>query len=116
MNTYNTTPTTRGHVRVYPGWRTWCHKYVRRLEPFLLVAILVLTLPATRPAFGADAARLSTAAASACSGRYHTVRGGQTLYSIAALYGTSAYRIVRCNGLYSYTIYTGQALLIPTGR
>lgn len=116
MNTYNTTPMTRGHVRVYPGWRAWCQKHVRRLEPFLLVAILLLTLLAARPASGADAGRLATATMSACAGRYHTVRGGQTLYSIAALYGTSAYRIVRCNGLYSYTIYTGQSLLIPTGR
>ncbi len=51
-----------------------------------------------------------------CQGAYHTVRSGQTLYGIAAMYRTTALRIARCNGLYSYTIYTGQTLVIPASR
>ncbi len=49
-----------------------------------------------------------------CYGVYHIVRPGQTLYSIAAAYRTTAYRIAVCNGLSSYTVYVGQALLVPT--
>jgi LysM repeat protein len=52
----------------------------------------------------------------ACYGVYHIVRPGQTLYSIAAAYGTTAYRIAMCNGISSYTVYVGQALLVPTYR
>ncbi len=48
-----------------------------------------------------------------CSGGYHIVRPGQTIYSIAAAYGTTAYRIAVCNRS-GYTVYVGQSLLIPT--
>ena len=51
-----------------------------------------------------------------CNGAYHLVRTGETLFSIAARYGTTPYRIAVCNGLRSYTVYVGQTLLIPTGR
>jgi len=57
----------------------------------------------------------STIAQAACYGVYHIVRPGQTIYSIAAVYGTTAYRIAACNR-YGYTVYVGQSLLIPTGR
>jgi len=53
---------------------------------------------------------------SSCYGVYHIVRPGQTLYSIAAAYGTTAYRIAVCNGISSYRVYVGQALLVPTYR
>lgn len=49
----------------------------------------------------------------ACYGVYHIVRPGQTVYSIAAAYGTTAYRIAVCNRS-GYTVYVGQSLLIPT--
>ncbi len=55
-------------------------------------------------------------AAVGCYGVYHIVRPGQTLYSIAAAYGTTAYRIAMCNGISSYTVYVGQSLLVPTYR
>lgn len=51
-----------------------------------------------------------------CYGVYHTVRGGQTIYSIAGAYRTSAYRILLCNGLNAYSVYSGQTLLIPIYR
>ena len=54
-----------------------------------------------------------TIAQSSCYGRYHIVRSGQTIYSIAAAYGTTAYRIAACNRS-GYTVYVGQSLLIPT--
>ena len=52
----------------------------------------------------------------ACYGVYHLVRPGQTIYSIAGAYGTTAYRIRLCNGLASSSVYSGQTLLIPIYR
>jgi LysM repeat protein len=47
---------------------------------------------------------------------YHTVQPGQTLYSIAAWYGTSVWAIACANGLYNPNyVYAGQVLLIPSG-
>ncbi len=51
-----------------------------------------------------------------CYGVYHLVRPGQTIYSIAGAYGTTAYRIRLCNGLASSSVYSGQTLLIPIYR
>lgn len=51
-----------------------------------------------------------------CYGIYHVVRAGETIYSIARMYESTAYRIRYCNGLASYTVYTGQALLVPIYR
>lgn len=56
------------------------------------------------------------AAQSSCHGVYHIVRPGQTIHSIAAAYGTTAFRIANCNRLYSYTVYVGQSLLVPIYR
>jgi hypothetical protein len=55
-------------------------------------------------------------AAWSCRGFYHVVGRGETIYSIARRYGTTAYRIAVCNGLASYTVYVGQTLLVPTAR
>lgn len=47
---------------------------------------------------------------------YHTVLPGQTLYSIAANYGTSVWAISCANGIYNPNyIYAGQVLVIPQG-
>lgn len=47
---------------------------------------------------------------------YHTVQPGQTLYSIAAWYGTSVWAISCANGLFNPNyVYAGQVLVIPTG-
>ena len=49
-----------------------------------------------------------------CCRAYHTVTYGQTLSSIAAWYGTSAWQIANCNGIYNMNlIYAGQRLCIP---
>ncbi len=45
---------------------------------------------------------------------YHTIKYGQTLYSIARHYGVSPWAIARCNGIYNMNlIYAGQRLCIP---
>ncbi len=44
----------------------------------------------------------------------YSVRPGNTLWSIAQYFGTSAENIARYNGIvYPYTIYPGQTLKIP---
>ena len=70
------------------------------------------------PAAGASfsGASQSPIAAWSCRGVYHVVGRGETIYSIARRYGTTAYRIAVCNGLASYTVYVGQTLLVPTAR
>lgn len=83
----------------------------------LTLTMGLLTSPLMTNAAGADTHRDATqgiAMGAGCYGVYHIVRPGQTLYSIAAAYRTTAYRIAVCNGLSSYTVYVGQALLVPT--
>jgi LysM repeat protein len=47
---------------------------------------------------------------------YHTVRYGETLFTIARLYGVNPYAIARANGIPNPNyIYAGQVLLIPQG-
>lgn len=89
-----------------------------RSSQWLAVALLmVMVLFAGQPHF-ARVGDASTAADAVllrqtCTGVYHIVRPGQTIYYIASAYGTTAYRIARCNGLKSYTVYVGQAILVP---
>jgi LysM repeat protein len=96
-------------------------KFARRL---LIVAIITTSLMLPPPAASAAtalpqpeaSAHVQTYAAWSCRGVYHVVRRGETLYSIARRYGTTAYRIAVCNGLASYTVYVGQTLLVPVRR
>ncbi len=56
----------------------------------------------------------NTGTALAWSPGYHVVRPGQTLYSIATMYGLSAWALANANGLWNPNlIYVGQTLLIP---
>lgn len=49
-------------------------------------------------------------------GIHHTVRYGETLFSIGRLYGVNPYYIAKVNGLYDPNyIYAGQVLYIPSG-
>ena len=87
-----------------------------------LAALLALSPPIGVSAVKASASPITAQAAPqsysawSCRGVYHVVRRGETLYSIARRYGTTAYRIAVCNGLSSYTVYVGQTLLVPMGR
>ena len=48
------------------------------------------------------------------TGRYHTVRLGETMLSISRLYGISPWVIASANGIYNLNrIYAGQYLIIP---
>jgi LysM repeat protein len=71
---------------------------------------------ATTAATSSVAATQNSVAAWSCRGAYHVVGRGETIYSIARRYGTTAYRIAVCNGLASYTVYVGQTLLVPTAH
>jgi LysM repeat protein len=58
-------------------------------------------------------ANVITAAAAAPT--YHVVQASQTLYSIAAAYGTSTWSLARTNGIWNPDlIYVGQVLLVPS--
>ena len=77
-------------------------------------AAAVTAAPAT--GISSTGASQDPIAAWSCRGVYHVVGRGETIYSIARRYGTTAYRIAVCNGLASYTVYVGQTLLVPTAR
>lgn len=107
---------TTSYPRDQRSWRSAKLSFL--LISFLILAGLLLS-PASTGAASAGGSHDATQDASmmaACYGVYHIVRPGQTLYSIAAAYGTTAYRIAMCNSLSSYTVYAGQSLLIPTYR
>lgn len=95
------------------------HRTLLRLIICIAIPCVMLVTPA---AVGeADALSASHTPETAmtrfsCAGVYHIVRPGQTLHSIAAAYRTTAYRLVVCNGLSGYTVYVGQALLVPSYR
>ncbi len=98
----------------------WMRLIRRSIHVLLLVVVLAtIVLPSdsyraqagsSRSAFEVPVERIS------CYGVYHVVGRGQTIYSIAATYGTTAYRIAICNGLGSYSVYAGQSLLVPVYR
>jgi len=57
--------------------------------------------------------RSSSSSGSRVSGRYHTVRFGDTLWGLSRKYGKSVSSIKSANGLRSDTIQTGKKLRIP---
>ena len=71
----------------------------------LIVAFLLILLLALSVSF----------ASASGGGNYHTVRYGETLFSIGRLYGVYPYAIAQANGLYNPNrIYAGQVLYIPS--
>jgi LysM repeat protein len=57
-----------------------------------------------------------TAQANAQGNVTHTVKPGETLFSIGRTYGVNPYSIAAANNIpYPYIIYPGQKLIIPTG-
>ncbi len=58
--------------------------------------------------------RIPTGGAPAPSAGVYVVQPGDTLYSVARAYGTTAWAIAQANGLYNmHHIYVGQRLVIP---
>lgn len=67
----------------------------------IVLAVLLLTAASTQPAAAAGPA-------------YHVVRAGQTLSSIASMYGVSTWSLAYANGLWNPNlVYVGQLLVIP---
>jgi LysM repeat protein len=78
------------------------------LVSVVLASLLVTTSVAAAPATS------SPAPATWSAPRYHTVRPGETLFSIGRLYGVNPYAIASANHLYNANrIYIGQCLYIP---
>lgn len=76
----------------------------------MLTLVLALAIAAVGTAV------LPTGQASANGGTVHCVRYGETLYGIAAWYGTSAQAIAHYNGIWNPNyIRAGQCLRIPAG-
>jgi LysM repeat protein len=76
----------------------------RCLKKSVVVAVLVVLLLA-----------LTVPVALASGGTYHTVRYGETLFSIGRYYGVNPYSIANTNNLYNPNhIYAGQVLYIPS--
>lgn len=111
-NTYSSTPP----VSRFPRRITWSRRCARVLSLVVLLAIIVVPSDFDRARAVSTSAIEAPVVLTSCYGVYHVVRPGQTLYSIAAAYGTTAYRIAICNGLGSYSVFAGQSLLVPIYR
>lgn len=101
------------HPSIAHPWKGRCRSWLRRAGNAIAAVLLANTLIAAPIPVQANNSRQPDRP---CYGVYHTVRGGQTIYSIAGAYRTSAYRILLCNGLNAYSVYSGQTLLIPIYR
>jgi len=111
--TYRSAPPVLSVPRRNP-WSCRCARVV-----FLVILLAIIAVPSNFHHAHASSSELTVEAPvmlASCYGVYHVVRPGQTLYSIAAAYGTTAYRIAICNGLGSYSVYAGQSLLVPIYR
>ncbi len=76
----------------------------------ILAVVLLLTVSLV------PAASASGQAAPAFAPRVHVVRYGETLGSIARMYGVDVYELARVNHIYNLNwIYAGQRLIIPGG-
>jgi len=82
---------------------------MRKVRKILVVLSIVLVLQLLIASIG-------YAAPPPASPRHHTVRAGETLYSIGRLYNVSPHAIASANGLWNPNlIYVGQWLRIPWG-
>ena len=95
-----------------------------------LPSVIVATLEGTPAAGGQEQSQTSptapltqptpqvqpTAQVNAQGNVVHTVKPGETLFSIGRLYGVNPYSIAAANNIpYPYVIYPGQQLIVPTG-
>ena len=77
---------------------------------------LVPTVPAPQPTPAPTQAPTVAAAVNAQGNIVHTVKSGETLFSIGRLYNVNPYSIAAANNIpYPYVIYPGQQLTVPTG-
>ena len=80
----------------------------------VLVSVVLASLLLTTSVAAAPATSPSPAPAMWSAPGYHTVRPGETLFSIGRLYGVNPYAIASANHLYNANrIYIGQCLYIP---
>ena len=92
-----------------------CHIRSVLVSVLLISSVAGFVTPVSGKAISMEqSAPISSESYGGCSGIYHTVQPGETIYSIAARYGTTAYRIAVCNGRYSYRVYVGSTVLIPS--
>ena len=74
----------------------------KTLITFFIVIVLLLGV------------QVGVGTAQAAGPAYHVVQPGQTLFSIAGLYGVSSWAMAYANGLWNpNTIYVGQGLVVP---
>ena len=77
---------------------------------------LVPTVPPPQPTPEPQPQIQPTAAVNAQGNIVHTVKSGETLFSIGRLYNVNPYSIAAANNIpYPYVIYPGQQLTVPTG-
>lgn len=87
-------------------------KIMRILAVFTLIFAVGLAMLPTANVQAASSQ--SSAESSAHSGRWYTVRPGDTLGEIARYSGTTVSQLMNANGLTSSRIYVGQRLWIPS--
>ena len=74
------------------------------------------TVPVTQTTAQPELQVQPTAQANAQGNVTHTVKAGETLFSIGRLYGVNPYSIAAANNIpYPYVIHPGQQLIVPTG-
>ncbi len=87
-----------------------------RRRMLVLVSVVLVSLLLTTSVAAAPATSPSPAPAMWGAPAYHTVRPGETLFSIGRRYGVNPYSIASANHLYNPNrIYIGQCLYIPAG-
>ena len=85
-----------------------------RRRMLVLVIVVLASLLVTTSVAAAPAPSSSPAPPMWSAPRYHTVRPGETLFSIGRLYGVNPYAIASANRIYNPNrIYIGQCLYIP---
>jgi LysM repeat protein len=84
--------------------------------PEIVVPTVVPPQPTPAPDQLATPPAQPTAQVNAQGNTVHTVKSGETLFSIGRLYNVNPYAIAAANNIpYPYVIYPGQQLIIPTG-
>lgn len=104
------------------GCRAWLERVLTSLEGRRVLEATRERSPAhyhvalfPKP-YAAYVEQLTDGAVTASSQAGHTVRAGDSLWTIARRYGTSVTALKQTNSLRDSTIYKGQVLTVPRGR